>query len=217
MKIKFMIKLLFLLLVIILNLSACGKPERNIVYTTGRKIMIEMMDNDPVRIINDSKLIVKAKVTKAEEPFYYNLVSDMIVCNCYIKINEILKGDELVSVGDEIYISTLNGYMKFKDYVSGRYHPEFTESEFNKFKNDENAYVACYFLESLIPEEGSEYIFILTEYDGDGRKAHWYPYSDRSGIISVNENELEGYGTKMFGTTYDGFKQIVEDNLKLKN
>ena len=219
---KLAIFVLIIYVISIFTLSGCEKSpvEKKVVLSTGEGMLLETAygDSDPIKLINTVSLIIKGTVTKAEEPYYLDNFG-FPRCGYRINVNTILKGNNIVSVDDEVYMYSLSGYVKFSTYASTidnsmALQVAFPEGEYNKYLVDDNAYVACHFQDDIIPEEGKEYIFLLTEYDGKNSAANWVLWSARSSVLLITDNKLEGWATSLFGETYDELIKVIDLSLQ---
>ncbi len=208
---KFLCFFLFLML-----LFACGCSEitprhgLNVVFIDDTFINIESVfgDDDSVRLINSVDLIVKGTVTESYEPEYLGIGFPQFVHK--ITVSEVIKGEN-VAVGDEISLLSHCGYDDFRNFAKDLDNYDlvrkFTSEELEKYSADPTAKVEIAVQNGTPLYVGGEFVLLLCA--PEEGKENWTLWSDRSSVLAVDGEKLNGYAAEYLGDTYAKFLKNV--------
>ena len=207
----------FLAVFTLIFLCACNetapKHGLNVVFIDDSVAKIETVfgDDNATRLINSVDIIVKGTVIESSEPDYSPILFPEIINK--VQISEVIKGEN-IAVGDEITVITHCGYGNFKDYIAANYdkRTKMTAEFIEKNSADPTAKVEIAVQEGTPVYEGGEFIFLLCAPEED--EENWILWSDRSSVLEVDGEKLNGYATSYLGDTYKKFLKTVEKALE---
>ena len=206
--------LCFFLFLMLLFVYGCGESEPrhglNVVFTDDTFINIESVfgDDDAVRLINSVDLIVKGTVTESSEPEYLGIGFPQFVHK--ITVSEVIKGEN-VAVGDEISLLSHCGYDDFRNFAKDLDNYDlvrkFTSEELEKYSADPTAKVEIAVQNGTPLYVGGEFVLLLCA--PEEGKENWTLWSDRSSVLAVDGEKLNGYAAEYLGDTYAKFLKNV--------
>ena len=208
---------LFFLVVIFILCSSCSSIDSlcdyKVVYVDDTVHMIETGygDSNAIRLINSVDIIVRGTVVSSSKLEYVNLGFHEFAHK--VKISEVLKGEDIISVGDEIQVNSHCGYVSFAEYIrsssnSSDARLQLTEKEITEYSSDPEAMVAIAEQNGTPIYEGGEFVLLLCYDENDG--SQWTVWSDRSSVMEVIDGNLIGYATAYLGKTYEDLVETFE-------
>ena len=210
-------KRICLILLSLLFLTSCSSPKTlcdyKIVYVDDsiHKIGTAYGDSNATRLINTVDIIVKVTAVSSSKPEYSKLGLPQFIHT--VKILEVIKGSDFVSVGENIQVLSHCGYDSFSEYISSSPNSadarlKLTETEIFEYSSDPEAMVALSEQNGLPLYEGGDFVLLLCY---DEEFSRWTVWSDRSSVMEYVDGNLIGYAVEYLGKTYTEFVEAVEN------